>query len=198
MSSVTISGDTSGSIILQAPAVSGSTTLTLPTTSGTVLTTANTFGAGTGPAFAAYWGGADQSISSSTWTKVTLSSEIFDTANAFDSTTNYRFTPQVAGYYQINASIRIIGNSANNKVLGIYKNGSVLYSMDTYSPASVTYINSYNPVSMSVIIYLNGSSDYVELYGYSNGTGTGFNGGLGGVNTAPWGTQMSGALIRGA
>jgi hypothetical protein len=39
MSSVTISGDTSGSIILQAPAVSGSTTLTLPTTSGTVLTT---------------------------------------------------------------------------------------------------------------------------------------------------------------
>ena len=41
MSSVTISGDTSGSIILQAPAVSGSTTLTLPTTSGTVLTNAS-------------------------------------------------------------------------------------------------------------------------------------------------------------
>lgn len=38
MSSVTISGDTSGSIILQAPAVSGSTTLTLPTTSGTLVT----------------------------------------------------------------------------------------------------------------------------------------------------------------
>lgn len=41
MSSVTISGDTSGSIILQAPSVSGSTTLTLPTTSGTVLTNAS-------------------------------------------------------------------------------------------------------------------------------------------------------------
>jgi len=39
MSSITINGDTSGSIILQAPAVSGSTTLTLPTTSGTFLTT---------------------------------------------------------------------------------------------------------------------------------------------------------------
>lgn len=39
MSSITINGDTSGSVILQAPAVSGSTTLTLPTTSGTVLTT---------------------------------------------------------------------------------------------------------------------------------------------------------------
>ena len=41
MSSITISGDTSGSIILQAPSVAGSTTLTLPTTSGTVLTNAS-------------------------------------------------------------------------------------------------------------------------------------------------------------
>ena len=38
MSSLTISGDTSGSIILQAPSVSGSTTLTLPTTTGTLVT----------------------------------------------------------------------------------------------------------------------------------------------------------------
>ncbi len=37
MSRVVISGDTSGSITLQAPAVSGTTTLTLPATSGTVL-----------------------------------------------------------------------------------------------------------------------------------------------------------------
>ena len=41
MSSLTILGDTSGSIVLQAPAVSGSTTLTLPATSGTVITTAS-------------------------------------------------------------------------------------------------------------------------------------------------------------
>lgn len=41
MSSVTISGDTSGSIILQAPSVAGSTTLTLPTTTGTLSLTAS-------------------------------------------------------------------------------------------------------------------------------------------------------------
>jgi hypothetical protein len=41
MSSVVISGDTSGSVTLQAPAVSGTTVLTLPATSGTVLTTAS-------------------------------------------------------------------------------------------------------------------------------------------------------------
>jgi hypothetical protein len=40
MSSVVISGDTSGSVTLDAPAISGNTVLTLPTTSGTILTTA--------------------------------------------------------------------------------------------------------------------------------------------------------------
>jgi hypothetical protein len=38
MSSIVVAGDTSGSITLQAPAVSGSTVLTLPTTSATLIT----------------------------------------------------------------------------------------------------------------------------------------------------------------
>ena len=41
MSSVIISGDTSGTITLAAPAVSGTTTLTLPATTGTVALTAS-------------------------------------------------------------------------------------------------------------------------------------------------------------
>lgn len=41
MSSVVISGDTSGSVTLQAPATAGTTVLTLPATSGTVITTAS-------------------------------------------------------------------------------------------------------------------------------------------------------------
>ena len=39
MSNLTILGDTSGSVVLQAPAVSGSTVLDLPAVSGTILTT---------------------------------------------------------------------------------------------------------------------------------------------------------------
>jgi hypothetical protein len=38
MSSIVVAGDTSGSITLQAPAVSGTTTLTLPTTTGNIVT----------------------------------------------------------------------------------------------------------------------------------------------------------------
>jgi hypothetical protein len=41
MSKLVLSGDTSGSVTLDAPAVSGTTTLTLPTTSGTVALTAS-------------------------------------------------------------------------------------------------------------------------------------------------------------
>jgi len=41
MSSVTLLGDTSGSVLLQAPAVAGSTTLTLPASTGTVALTNN-------------------------------------------------------------------------------------------------------------------------------------------------------------
>jgi hypothetical protein len=40
MASIVVSGDTSGTVTLQAPAVSGTTVLTLPTTSGTIVTTA--------------------------------------------------------------------------------------------------------------------------------------------------------------
>jgi hypothetical protein len=49
MSSVVVSGDTSGAITLAAPAVSGSTTLTLPATTGTVLASnsASTINSGT-------------------------------------------------------------------------------------------------------------------------------------------------------
>lgn len=42
MSSINILGDTSGSVLLQAPAIAGSSTVTLPTNGGTVLTTAKT------------------------------------------------------------------------------------------------------------------------------------------------------------
>ena len=45
MSSLVVSGDTSGAITIAAPAVAGTPTLTLPTTSGTILTNASTINA---------------------------------------------------------------------------------------------------------------------------------------------------------
>jgi hypothetical protein len=159
LSSVVIAGNTSGSVTLSAPDVAGTTTLTLPTTSGTVLTTANTFAAGTGPAFRAYQD-AGQTISNTTFTKVTLATEDYDTASCFASS---RFTPTVAGYYLCTGNIRFSASTAGPVIVAsIYKNGSAYQSFEgsTNSSDSSTQVTS--------LVYLNGSTDYVELYTYQN------------------------------
>ena len=152
MSSVVISGNTSGTITLDAPAVAGTTTLTLPATSGTVMVN--------GPAFSAYMS-SNASFTSGTNTKVTLDTEVFDTANCFSSS---RFTPNVAGYYQINGKIRATGTGIEGSV-NIYKNGSQLL-LGSYTPLTSTVVFSV----VSTIVYLNGSTDYIELYGYASTT----------------------------
>ena len=114
--------------------------------------------AGNGPAFSAYPSGT-QTISSGVYTKVACNTEEFDTANAFDSTTNYRFQPTVAGYYQVNGAVSPNGTSTGSCVAAIYKNGSVF----KYGP----YIQTTNAnSSVAALVYLNGSTDYIELYAY--------------------------------
>ena len=159
MASIVVAGDTSGTVTLSAPAVSGTTTLTLPTTSGTVLTSAST--QVTGPAFNAY-ATSTQSITTGTVTKIILPNERFDTNSNFDSTTNYRFTPTVAGYYAISGAIAINAPSANTGAYAIiYKNGTG-YAASGGSGNTAMY-----PFpAVSSLVYCNGSTDYVELYGY--------------------------------
>jgi len=190
MSSITISGDTSGSVILQAPAISGSTTLTLPSTSGTVITTGTTQAnlppniAGNGPAFNAY-ASATTSIPNTTWTKIAINTILFDTNSNFN-TSLYRFLPTVAGYYQINGMAQIVSTSQAYGI-AIWKNGS---QISQSSGIGVSGLN--GTANTSTIIYLNGSSDYVELYMYQTSGGS-LNAGSGfGV------TGLSGFLARGA
>jgi hypothetical protein len=120
-----------------------------------------------GPAFSAYQSVA-QSIPANVLTKVSLQSEEFDTANAFSSgtvvtngdTTN-RFTPQVAGYYQFNAAVGLT-TTTTSLLATIYKNGS------EYKRGALGGISSLQSANVSALIYLNGSTDYVELFIYQN------------------------------
>ena len=181
MSSLTINGDSSGSVQIIAPAVSGSTALTLPV-STTVATLAID-----GPAFSAY-NNATQALTSATLTKVLFQVKEFDTANCFDNTTNYRFTPTVAGYYFINAALQFSQSNINNFV-SIYKNGSEFKrgneggNFANYAPYNVT---------VSALIYLNGSTDYVEIYGYQ-GSASGQT-----ISATSIGTYFQAFLARGA
>ena len=106
--------------------VSGTTNLTIGSTNTSTITMPN--GALSGqnyPAFEAYLS-ANTTVTDATWVKIQANTEVYDTDNAFDNSTNYRFTPQVAGKYFVYASAYCFGNTTNTLVaanLSIYKNG---------------------------------------------------------------------------
>jgi hypothetical protein len=139
------------------------------------------------PAFSAFASGSAQTLSPVTDTKIQLPSETFDTNNNFDNTTNYRFTPTVAGYYQINAAVTVSSASALSGIASsIKKNGTA------FAAGSATGTTGMYPsASVSSVIYFNGSTDYVELFVY--------NGSAGSVDTnlGQSQTYMNGSLVRG-
>lgn len=178
-----------------ASANSGATdyTLTLPAKTGNIITSADSGTvtqamiasnvAGNGPVFSAYQSSA-QSISSATFTKLQFQAEEFDTNSNYDNTTNYRFTPTVAGYYQFSAGFAV-ASSATTGMITFYKNGSE-FKRGGYNTAT----SALNGITMSAIIYCNGSTDYVEAWGY---IGTGQN-----TNASQTTTYFQGALVRAA
>ena len=111
------------------------------------------------PAFEAYKT-ASQTISTGTATKLQYDTEVFDTDNAYDNSTNYRFTPQVAGKYFIFASVQSGNtNDFDDYQIQIHKNGS------TYALSRIRHHYGDN-INCQVIMDMNGSSDYAEAFVY--------------------------------
>ena len=144
------------------------------------------------PAFFAARTGTDQTgITAATATKVQLNTKVFDTNSNFDNTTNYRFTPTVAGYYQMSWSAYMFSSTSTSMRAYLYKNGTNFLSGSwMYAPGSQT-----DDVSTgSGLVYMNGTTDYLELYVYiqSGSSLTVYNG------STPYWTFLSGCLVRGA
>jgi hypothetical protein len=156
---------------------------TLSVTGVSTLTGGFTVGATAAPAFSAYQSSA-QTLTGATFTKISLQSEEFDTNSNFDSTTNYRFTPTVAGYYQFNAALQV-GASASTALITFYKNGSEFKRPTYMSGSSVV-----NSAGGSALIYCNGSTDYVEFYALL-GTGQALNA----IANSTW---FQGSMVRSA
>ena len=166
---IAIAGDTSGNLDLKTG--NGTYTASVPQATGTVMVSGNQ------PAFAAY-ASVDQTISNDTQTKVTFTNEIFDTANCFSSS---RFTPNVAGYYSVYAFYEWQGVATDTRRdIYIFKNGGAYRRGQIFSR---TGGNTQNEVT--AILYLNGSTDYIEIYADQgsggnltiyNGNGQNYNG----------------------
>lgn len=165
MSKVAIKGANTGTgtFTIESPATNSDRTLTLPDATGTVLTTATAGVPINGPLLVS--GAANQiNVSANTFTAFTsFPASITDTASCFN-TANGRFTPTVAGWYSVIATVSFgnLGVTSVAASANIYKNGA------TYGIAgSAVYSSSaYPTVQTTGLVYLNGTTDYVQVYTY--------------------------------
>jgi len=165
--------------------ITGSGTLTLGQSgetisvpSGATLDLSNAIQTGVGgvntPAFLVRRS-SNQSISDATGTKIQFDTEVYDSASAFDSSSNYRFTVPSgqAGKYYFYGTVTISSeaDSANvNSQVYIYKNGSIIAQYENNNngnyPRTMAIPYTYSE-TLSV-------GDYIEVYGYCDvSTGTG-------------------------
>jgi hypothetical protein len=200
MGDLVLKGATSGQITLTPTGIAGTNTLTLPATTGNIITSADNgtvtqtmiqngssgtplpgIGA-TGPAFSAYQSTKQTSITASTWTKVVFQTEEFDTNNNFDSATNYRFTPTVAGYYQFTGGVAVATTGCPIAIT-LYRDGTAYKTL--FNAASNMFC-----VYGTALVYMNGSTNYAELYCF---LGTGQQ-----LDNSALNTYFSAALVRAA
>ncbi len=145
------------------------------TSDGAGVVTPNASGIKNTPAFHAYLGSNQTSISGNTNTKVQINTEVLDTDSAFD-TSSYRFTPQVAGKYFVYANLTGEFDTYKLHIIQaqLYKNGSSYAETDSkIQDDSIQKLFSY----ISTVVDMNGSSDYLEFFGmidrFSGGSSTG-------------------------
>ena len=110
------------------------------------------------PAFSAYVGSDQSSITDNTWTKVNMNTEFYDTDSAYDTST-YRFTIPTGGdgKYIFGASLYVEGSDTiGSSSIAFYKNGSkIFYQEQTVDNNNVLQLTGTFDLS---------ATDYIELY----------------------------------
>jgi hypothetical protein len=175
MANLKLKNPSGGSLNLVSADGASDLTVTFPATTGTAMVSGNI------PAFYAYSSGST-SIPNVTTTKVLFDTESFDTNNNFASS---RFTPTVAGYYQISAGLGY--NITGEAIVQLYMNTSTQVAFNF-----ARGISGILPCvgSISKLLYFNGSTDYIEVFGYQNTGGTIT------TETNSAGTWFTGVLVR--
>lgn len=122
------------------------------------------------PAFRAYKN-AFQSIGNATFTKVTLPVKHFDVTSSFDSSTNHRFQPTIPGYYQGNGKVVVTSTQTITRlIVSIRLNGAET----NFYGRGFDFSNnqSFAIGNVSELFYLNGTTDYLELWIWAASAGT--------------------------
>jgi hypothetical protein len=120
----------------------------------------------TGPTFSAY-ASAATNIAQGATVKIGFQTEEFDTNNNYDTTLS-RFTPTVAGYYQITALVTLAVASSGIFTPFIYKNGTEFKLGATQTGSGINFPRGY----VSSLVYANGTTDYFEIFAGHSYTAT--------------------------
>jgi len=109
------------------------------------------------PAFRAYPSGV-QSITQSSETVLQYDTETFDTDGAYN-TTNYRFTPLVAGKYFVGVQVQLATLTDGTRVtLRIRKNAAGV-ALNAVTAGAATSVGN----NVQDVVELNGSTDYIDF-----------------------------------
>ena len=124
------------------------------------------------PAFRATITGSNVALTNNSHEVIPYNNEEFDSDNCFDTST-HRFTPNVAGYYYVYASVTPEHQNADSLVkaiLTMYKNSTEIASCDD-DPGDSNNGDRMLTQTASAIVQMNGSSDYLECKVFSSKTG---------------------------
>jgi len=123
------------------------------------------------PAFEAYKP-SSQDINDATYTKISFATQLFDLTNVYDADVYSRFTPGVAGKYNLYAQIMFEtsgGHEVDLAILAIHKNGSRIKYAKQDLANDTTLVTT---ITCSTVVDSD-TNDYFEVYAYLDRTSGG-------------------------
>lgn len=98
------------------------------------------------------------------YNKVQFNNEVLDVNGWYDAVTNFRYLPLTAGIFLVNAAISSTsGTTGESPAIQLRKSGLV----EAEGPFLGSVANSITVgVSLTAIVDLNGSTDYIEVFAY--------------------------------
>jgi hypothetical protein len=136
---------------------------TLAVASGATISNAGTASGFTSTAVVQAYMTANQSFTKDVYAKVNFDAEHVDSKGWYDTTTQ-RFTPLSAGFYFVSVNLvkQVAETQFNSVYTSIYKNG--VNDQTFYVYGDYPYYQQQMMFSANTVVYLNGSTDYVEAW----------------------------------
>lgn len=114
-----------------------------------------------------------QTLANITWAAITMTGETIDSLNGHSTSTNpSRYTPSTAGYYEVEGQVAFAASTAGDRGAQIRKNGATIDGAHYGAQRAMAGVGSFSGIARcGAVVFLNGTTDYIELYGYQDSGG---------------------------